>query len=173
MAIYILLDRGDDDMYYENEYTELKSKLTKEIKREIVALANSKGGTIYIGINDDGSIKRLKNIDDDMEALSGMIREGIKSDLSLYTNIEINEIDDKKVLVLKIMSGPNKPYYLADKGLKPSGVFIRHGNVTAPASDENIRKILKENHDSFENEVSSNQNLHFNSLNNEFNNKNS
>ena len=159
-------------MYSENEYTELKSKLTKEIKREIVALANSKGGTIYIGINDDGSIKGLENVDADMEALSGMIREGIKSDLSLYTNIEIKEIDDKKVVVLKIMSGPNKPYYLADKGLKPSGVFIRHGNVTAPASDENIRKMLKENHDSFENEVSSNQNLHFNFLNNEFNNKN-
>lgn len=159
-------------MYSENEYTELKSKLTKEIKREIVALANSKGGTIYIGINDDGSIKGLENIDADMEALSGMIREGIKSDLSLYTNIEIREIDGKNVLVLKIMSGPNKPYYLSDKGLKPSGVFIRHGNVTAPASDENIRKMLKENHDSFENEVASNQNLHFNFLNNEFNNKN-
>lgn len=159
-------------MYTENEYTELKCKLTKEIKREIVAFANSKGGTIYIGINDDGSIKGLENIDADMEALSGMIREGIKSDLSLYTNIEIKEIDDKKVLLLKIMSGPNKPYYLTDKGLKPNGVFIRHGNVTAPASDENIRKMLKENHDSFENEVSSNQNLHFNFLNNEFNNKN-
>ena len=75
---------GDDDMYSENEYTELKSKLTKEIKREIVALANSKGGTIYIGINDDGSIKGLENVDADMEALSGMIREGIKSDLYKY-----------------------------------------------------------------------------------------
>ena len=159
-------------MFIENEYTELKSELTKEIKKEIIAFANSKGGTIYIGINDDGSIRGLENVYRDMESLSGMIREGIKSDLSLYTNIEVNEIDDKKIIVLKVMSAPNKPYYLAEKGLKPSGVYIRHGNVSAPATDEIIIKMLKDNHDSFENEISSNQNLHFNYLNNEFNNKN-
>ena len=153
-------------MYIENEYTELKSELTKEIKKEIVAFANSKGGTIYIGVNDDGSINGLKNVTKDMEALSGMIREGIKSDLSLYTSIEIKEIDTKKIIVLKIISAPNKPYYLVEKGLKPNGVYIRHGNVSAPASEENIKKMIKENHDSFENEISSNQNLNFKFLNN-------
>lgn len=159
-------------MYNENEYTELKSELTKEIKKEIIAFANSKGGTIYIGINDDGTIKGLENVYRDMESLSGMIREGIKSDLSLYTNIEVKEIENKNIIELKIMSGPNKPYYLAEKGLKPSGVYIRHGNVSAPAADEIIIKMLKENHDSFEVEVSNNQDLHFTVLSNAFNNKN-
>ena len=107
-----------------------------------------------------------------MEALSGMIREGIKSDLSLYTNIEVKQIENKNIIQLKIMNAPNKPYYLVDKGLKPTGVYIRHGNVSAPASEENIKKMLKDSHDSFENEVSSNQNLEFNYLNNQFNNKN-
>ena len=156
-------------MFVENEYTELKSELTKEIKKEIVAFANSKGGTIYIGVNDDGSIKGLKDISKDIEALSGMIREGIKSDLSLYTNID--EIDNKKIIVLKIMNAPNKPYYLAEKGLKATGVFLRHGNVSAPANDEIIKKLLKENHDSFENEISNNQDLHFTYLKNEFKNQ--
>lgn len=91
-------------MFVENEYTELKRELTKEIKKEIVVFANSKGGTIYVGINKD------------MESLSSMIREGIKSDLSLYTNIEREKIKGKDIIILKIMSAPNKPYYLADKG---------------------------------------------------------
>ena len=159
-------------MFVENEFIELKSELTKEIKKEIVAFANSKGGTIYIGINDDGTIKGLKNISRDIEALSSMIREGIKSDLSLYTNIEIQKYDDKDVIVLKIMNAPNKPYYLADKGIKSSGVFFRHGNVSAPASDEMIKNLIKENHDSFESEISSNQNLNFTYLENVFQNKN-
>lgn len=159
-------------MYTENEYSELKSELTKEIKKEIVAFANTKGGTIYIGVNDKGEIIGLKNAEKNMESLSGMIREGIKSDLSLYTNIEIKEIDNKQIIVLKIMSAPNKPYYLADKGLKPSGVYMRHGNVSAPVSDENIRKMLKENHDSFEDEISSSQNLHFEFIKKIFNEKN-
>jgi len=33
-------------MYTENEYIELKSELTKDIKKEIIAFANAKGGTI-------------------------------------------------------------------------------------------------------------------------------
>ena len=159
-------------MFYENEFVELKSELTKEIKKEIVSFANSKGGVIYIGINDDGTVKGLSNAKKDLEALSGMIRDGIKSDLSLYTNMEIQNYDGKEVIVLKIMDAPNKPYYLADKGIKSSGVFFRHGNVSAPASDEMIKQLIKNNHDSFENEMSSNQDLHFSYIQEIFKNKN-
>ncbi len=159
-------------MFTENEFTELKSILTKEIKKEIVAFANTKGGTIYIGVNDDGTIKGLKNASDDVETLSAMIRDGIKSDLSIYTSMDIKKIDDKEIIELKIMEAPNKPYYLSDKGLRPNGVFLRHGNVSAPATDEVIKKILKENHDSFENEISGNQNLHFKYANEIFNKNN-
>ena len=34
-------------MFAENEYIELKSELTKDIKKEIIAFANSKGGTMF------------------------------------------------------------------------------------------------------------------------------
>ena len=43
-------------MYVEDEYTELKIELTKDIKKEIIAFANTKGGKIYIGIDDDGNV---------------------------------------------------------------------------------------------------------------------
>lgn len=158
-------------MYTENEFVELKRELTKDIKKEIIAFANSKGGTIYIGIDDTGKIVGLKDYNKDAEALSGMIREGIKSDLTLYTNIIIENVEGKKIIILKVMSGSNKPYYLADKGLKPSGVFVRHGNVSAPATDELIRKLILENHDTFENQVSQNQNLNFIYLNSIFSDK--
>lgn len=69
-----------DKMYIEDEYTELKIELTKDIKKEIIAFANTKGGKIYIGIDDNGNIVGLKNSKEDLESLSGMIREGIKSD---------------------------------------------------------------------------------------------
>ena len=158
-------------MYVENEFVELKRELTKEIKKEIVAFANSKGGTIYIGIDDTGKVIGLKDCNKEAEALSGMIREGIKSDLTLYTNIIIETVEGKKIIILKVMSGSNKPYYLADKGLKPSGVFIRHGNISAPATDELIKRLILENHDTFENLVSQNQDLHFAYLNSIFSDK--
>ncbi len=58
-----------------------------------------------------------------------MICEGVKSDLSLYTNIEANKYENKDVIVL--MNAQNKPYSLADKEIKSSGGFFRRGNVSA------------------------------------------
>lgn len=156
-------------MYIEDQKTELKVELTKDIKKEIVAFANSNDGTIYIGIDDDGNIVGLKDAKKDLEALSGMIREGIKSDLILYTKIYIENIEEKDIIVIKVDEAPNKPYYLTEKGLKPSGVYLRHGNVSVQASAEIIKKMLIEsNSDSFESNISNKQDLHFEYMKNIF-----
>ena len=160
-------------MYKEDQNTELKVELTKDIKKEIIAFANTNDGTIYIGIDDNGKVIGLKNAEKDLEALSGMIREGIKSDLTLYTKIFIEEIDNKDIIIVKVSEAPNKPYYLAEKGLKTSGVFLRHGNTTIPASEEVIKKLLlNSNSNSFESNISNSQNLHFEYLKNTFKNHN-
>ena len=111
-------------MYIEDQKTELKVELTKDIKKEIVAFANTNDGTIYIGIDDSGNVIGLKNADKDLESLSGMIREGIKSDLTLYTKIYIERIEDKDIIIVKVSEAPNKPYYLSDKGFENRQVFI-------------------------------------------------
>ena len=156
-------------MYIEDEYTELKIELTKDIKKEIIAFANTKGGKIYIGIDDNGNIVGLKNSKEDLESLSGMIREGIKSDLTLYTSVNLIRINDKDIIEINVMEAPNKPYYLTEKGIKSSGVYLRYGNTSAPASEEVIKKMLIENQgDSFETLISQNQNLNFETLNSIF-----
>jgi ATP-dependent DNA helicase RecG len=43
-------------MMKENENVEFKREVTDELKKEIVSLANYYGGTIYIGIEDDGKV---------------------------------------------------------------------------------------------------------------------
>lgn len=160
-------------MYREDQSTELKLELTKDIKKEIVAFANTNNGTIYIGVNDNGEIIGLKNAEKDLEALSGMIREGIKSDLTLYTKIYIERIEGKDIIVVKVSEAPNKPYYLSDKGLKTTGVYLRHGNVSVQANEEVIKKLLIEsNSNSFENNVSNIQDLHFEYLKRVFKNHN-
>lgn len=160
-------------MYVEDQITELKLELTKDIKKEIVAFANTNDGVIYIGIDDEGNVMGLKNAKKDLESLSGMIRDGIKSDLTLNTKIFIDRINEKDIIVVKVKEGCNKPYYLSDKGLKSSGVYLRHGNVSVQASEEVIKKMLIEsNSNSFENNVSNNQDLHFDYLIKTFKNHN-
>ena len=39
----------------EIEKTEFKRQYTADIRKEILAFANSNGGTIYVGRNDDGN----------------------------------------------------------------------------------------------------------------------
>ncbi len=65
-------------MYIENEYIELKKELNNDITKEIIAFANTNGGTIYIGIDDKGKIVGLNNSSQKLEAISGMIKKGKK-----------------------------------------------------------------------------------------------
>lgn len=149
-------------MFQEDERTELKRCLTKDVKKSIVAFANAGGGKIYFGIDDDGEVVGLEDMSADAESLSGMIREGIHGDLTLYTHITQEKMEGKDVLVVEILDAPNKPYYLSDKGLKSSGVYLRIGNTSSPVSDEAIRKMISDSglvH--FEDGISVHQNLGF------------
>lgn len=155
--------------FIENECCELKSVLTKDIKKEIIAFANTNGGKIYLGIDDHSNIIGIDNIDNNLQALTGMINEGIKPSLIEYTQIKIEQFDNIDVIVIEIQSSPNKPYYLADKGLKPSGVYLRHGSSSIQASDEIIKKMIFEHSGlRFEEMVSKNQELTFEYLERKF-----
>ena len=59
--------------FVENNCCELKSILTKDIKKEIIAFANTNGGKIYIGIDDKSNIIGIDNVDDNLQSLTGMI----------------------------------------------------------------------------------------------------
>lgn len=155
--------------FIENETTELKQQLTKDIKKEIVAFANTYGGKIYIGINDSGKVIGLINAEKDIESLTGMINEGIKPSLIEYTQIKIEKYENNQIIIIDIQSAPNKPYYLADKGLKPSGVYLRHGSSSIQASDEIIKRMIFEHSGlRFEEMISKNQNLTFEYLEKKF-----
>ena len=104
----------------------------------------------------------LENIKNDIETLSSMIKDGINSDLTLYTNIKQEKINDKDIILLEIYNAPNKPYYLSDKGLKSNGVYLRIGNTSVPTTDEIIKKMIIDSQNiNFEEIVSNKQDLHF------------
>ena len=108
-----------------------------------------------------------------LQSLTGMINDGIKPSLIEYTQINVQKYNNKNIIIIEIQNAPNKPYYIADKGLKPSGVYLRHGASSIPASDELIRKMIFE-HSSirFEEMISRKQELTFNYLEKKFNEKN-
>ncbi len=150
---------------YETETVELKEIYTSDLKKEIIAFANTNGGIIYIGVQDSGEIIGVDNADFVMQQISNSLRDSIRPDVSMFTNIELLQEDKKFFIKITISQGTKKPYYLSDKGLKPTGVYVRSGTTAAPASEDAIRMMIKmTDGDSFETNRSLIQELTFNKL---------
>ncbi len=151
--------------YIESEKLELKVKYTPEIKKEIVAFLNSDGGTLIIGVNDNGKIIGVENAKDIIERISLMIHEAIKPDASLLCSAGEYEEEGKTIVKLVIGKGVKKPYYIYEKGLKPSGVYLRINNTSQQASEYAIKQMIVTSEDkSFESLPSIEQNLSFDYL---------
>lgn len=145
-----------------SEYVELKSMVVSDICKEIVAFANTKGGTLYIGVADDGTLIGVEDSDRVILQLNNKVRDSIKPDVTMFVHYETQTANDKQIIAVSVQKGTDRPYYLASKGLKPSGVFVRNGTSSDPATDTAIRKMIKETDgDSFEAMRSLEQSLTF------------
>ena len=155
--------------FVESEVVELKAEVVGDICKEVIAFANTKGGTLYIGVSDDGSVVGVKNADQVILQLNNMIRDSIKPDVTMFVGYEIQHVGDKDIIAVTIQKGTDRPYYLGSKGLKPSGVYVRNGTYSDPATDTAIRRMIKETDgDNFESMRSLEQNLSFEAAEKQF-----
>lgn len=155
----------------ESEKYEFKSEYTDNILKSVVAFANSEGGKILIGVDDNGKTVGLKNIDECYTRVTNSIRDSISPDITMFIKYTVNEKD--KTIEVAVSEGTNKPYFLKSKGMRPEGVYVRQGATSAPASVEKIRQMIKlSEKESFESGRALNQELHFTEATNEFSIKN-
>jgi len=120
----------------------VKELVVDEIKKKVIAFANRDGGTLYVGVTDSGEVVGLA--DADLMDINNMLRDGIKPDITLFTQSRIEKSNGKSIIAVQVQRGTNRPYYLADKGIRPKGVFIRHGTSAVPTTDTAIRKMIRE-----------------------------
>lgn len=156
----------------ENKTTEFKRIFVDEIKKTVIAFANTNGGIIYIDIDDNGDIIGIDNVDDTILRVTNTMRDAIKPDITMFMDCIWEKINNKDVIKIIVQTGTSKPYYLAKKGIRPEGVFIRQGDSSVPATETAILKMIKETSgECFEIARSINQDLHFNYLENIFKDK--
>lgn len=155
--------------FVESEVVELKAEVVGDICKEVIAFANTRGGTLYIGVSNDGNVVGVKNADQVILQLNNMIRDSIKPDVTMFVGYETQHVSDKDIIAVTIQKGTDRPYYLGSKGLKPSGVYVRNGTSSDPATDTAIRRMIKETDgDSFESMRSLEQNLSFEAAEKQF-----
>ena len=146
-------------MNIETENIEFKSQFTEDIYKEVIAFANTDGGIVYVEIDNNGNAVGLTDVDQEYTRITNGIRDAIMPDVTMFVRFTIQE---NKVVRITVSEGSNKPYYLKGKGLKPSGVYVRQGTSSVPASPGQIRQMIKESDgDTFEEMRSMEQELTF------------
>lgn len=126
-------------MPFESENTEYKREYVDDICKEVIAFANTNGGKILVGVDDNGNAVGIENTDDTYTRLTNSIRDSISPDVTMFVKYRL----DNGIIEIGISEGTAKPYYLKSKGLKPSGVYVRQGASSVPASPELIRQMIK------------------------------
>ena len=89
-------------MQYESERIEYKSQMVDDIYKEVIAFANTDGGVIYIGIDDQGNVAGIDNIDETYTRLTNGIRDAIHPDVTMFVRYVLQ---DNKVIRIAVGEG--------------------------------------------------------------------
>jgi len=150
-------------MFVENKTTEFKREYVEDIKNTIIAFANCDGGTLYIGVDDDGTVYGVDDVDGTMLRVTNAVRDAVRPDITMFVEFRSDVMDEKPVVCVSVQRGTARPYYLHGKGIRPEGVYVRQGASTVPATDAAILHMIKDTGgDSYEAARSLNQQLTFN-----------
>ncbi len=103
---------------------------SKGLSKHIVALSNSRGGVIIIGVEEDiktGFPKNWNGIDTDAKQIEKLHQE--IANIEPFPSCVVHATDsknDKFFILVRVFSGDNTPYYVQND----SNVYIRTGNIT-------------------------------------------
>lgn len=124
----------------EGSFLEFKHKVAspEKIAREIAAFANTKGGTILIGVGDRGELVGTESYMEEEFWLNQASDDVCVPPVQI--DIELLNIGNKDVLIVEVPEAEEKPVFV--KGKKSRKVFVRYADESVLASDEMI-EVLK------------------------------
>ena len=118
----------------------LEEKKPKSWLKSVSAFANTMGGSLFFGIDNDGNVKGLEDIQHVTEVISQKIRDYMDP----LPDVEMIPLEQegKHVLQLKVKEGLYTPYYYVGDGQRVA--FVRNGDESLPATGEQmVRLVLK------------------------------
>lgn len=128
-------------IFQETEGIELKRVYNDTLPKEIVAFLNTSGGTVYIGVDDDGTVLGVENLDDVQKKIADVVTMQILPNPQEYVEIGSKYISGKNIVEIKVRQG-NGLYYIKKYGRSATGCFIRVGTSCRSMTEEQIEKGL-------------------------------
>lgn len=125
----------------------LEEKKPKSWLKSVSAFANGSGGSLFFGIDNNGIVKGLDDVQHVCETISSRIRDYMDP----LPEVEMipHETDGLHILQLKVSSGHYTPYYYVGDGQLMA--FVRVGDESLPATAEQmVRLVLKGSNKTFD-----------------------
>jgi predicted HTH transcriptional regulator len=126
----------------ENTYIEFKREIpsSEKIAREIAAIANTHGGTLLVGVDDDGTIVGVQGHEEEEYLLESAVNELCQPPVSI--RVEIVPISRKRdVLVVTIREAINKPIAVVSENGR--NYYVRERDKSVKASPERVALLRK------------------------------
>ena len=127
----------------EGKTLEFKRDLSspKNLLKTLVAFANTAGGRVIVGVEDQTrAALGVKSPLDEEERLGSMIADSIEP--RLVPNIEMMTVDGKTLLILEVYLSNSRPHYIRSEGAE-RGVYVRLGSSNRQADLELIDELRR------------------------------
>lgn len=134
---------------WDMEQNKINKELEKVIIKTINGFLNFEGGTLLIGIDDNGEIIGIdkdistlnkKNVDGFQQLLMSLISEYLGVEYSQYINITFENVENKSVCIVNIDKAP-QPVFVREKDTK--SFYIRAGNTTKFLNSEETHNYIQ------------------------------
>lgn len=132
-------------MISETNRIEYKLKLTKELdlEKEVIAFLNyHEGGLVYIGIDENGKVIGVADLDGDMLKIKDRIKNNIAPSAMGLFDVVTEEKEDKVIIKIIVASGSEKPYFKRKYGMTEKGTFLRVGTSAEPMPQKLIEELF-------------------------------
>jgi len=123
----------------ESRYLEFKRRVPRpgRIAKEVIALANTHGGRLLLGVEDDGSILGVRDAEEEEFALRRALQERCEPMVEVITE-RVPVTNKRDVIVVRVPESSHKPHYLKN-GARRDKAYVRVEDMSVEASREAVR----------------------------------
>ena len=126
----------------EGKTLEFKRDLSspKPMLKTLVAFANTAGGRLVIGVDDDKQVVGVEDPLEEEERLCNLIADSIAP--RLVPNIEMITVEGKTLLIAEVFLSGSRPHFLRAEGPE-AGVYVRLGSTNRQADRELVAELRR------------------------------
>ncbi len=137
----------------EGQHIEFKRRVPthERIAKEMIAFANTGGGTVLIGVNDDGSVVGVKDAEEEEFSLRQAVSTHCRPPVR-WRSYRVPVTNKRDVLVVTVPRSGIKPHFLLPDGGGSQTAYIRVDEMSVEASPETVSLLRSE---------TSNEGVHF------------